>query len=220
VPDRTCSVAAGPRAASGWPCRRPRSRVVRGVSQGGPPPQTPRLPGSPGTRKEGDRRTAGGSGGGEPGRKVPARTHGVEQGGNGGCAERRSTSAARAVSQAARPMARRNAPGGGGPSECQGSQLRGAGACRGHPSLRVRELFPLKLIAFLLSLPIHLYRWTLSPLLPRACRFHPSCSAYALGALQEHGPFRGFWLAVRRLGRCNPFNPGGLDPVPPRPGRI
>ena len=78
----------------------------------------------------------------------------------------------------------------------------------------------MKLLAFLLSLPIHLYRWVVSPLLPRACRFHPSCSAYALGALHEHGPFRGFWLAVRRLGRCNPFNPGGLDPVPPRPGRI
>ena len=78
----------------------------------------------------------------------------------------------------------------------------------------------MKLLAFLLSLPIHLYRWTLSPLLPRACRFHPSCSAYALEALREHGPFGGFLLAVRRLGRCHPFNPGGLDPVPPRPGRI
>ena len=78
----------------------------------------------------------------------------------------------------------------------------------------------MKLLAFLLSLPIHLYRWTLSPLLPRACRFHPSCSAYALEALRQHGPFRGLVLALRRLGRCHPFNPGGLDPVPPRPGRI
>ena len=78
----------------------------------------------------------------------------------------------------------------------------------------------MKLLTFLLSLPIHLYRWILSPLLPRACRFHPSCSVYALGALHEHGPFRGLLLALRRLGRCNPFNPGGLDPVPPRPGRI
>ena len=84
----------------------------------------------------------------------------------------------------------------------------------------LEKSLPLSLLAFLLSLPIHLYRWILSPLLPRACRFHPSCSAYALGALQQHGPVHGFWLALRRLGRCNPFNPGGLDPVPPRPGRI
>jgi putative membrane protein insertion efficiency factor len=76
-----------------------------------------------------------------------------------------------------------------------------------------------KLLAFLLSLPIHLYRWVVSPLLPPACRFHPSCSAYALQALQTHGPLRGLALAFRRLGRCHPFNPGGLDPVPPAPGR-
>jgi putative membrane protein insertion efficiency factor len=76
-----------------------------------------------------------------------------------------------------------------------------------------------KLLAFLLSLPIRLYRWTVSPLLPPACRFHPSCSAYALQALQTHGASRGLALALRRLGRCHPFNPGGLDPVPPAPGR-
>ena len=77
----------------------------------------------------------------------------------------------------------------------------------------------MKLLAFLLALPIHLYRWTLSPLLPPACRFHPSGSAYALQALEAHGPLRGFLLALRRLGRCHPLNPGGLDPVPPAPGR-
>lgn len=69
-------------------------------------------------------------------------------------------------------------------------------------------------LAWLLSLPIQLYRWTLSPLLPRACRFHPSCSAYALAALDKHGPFRGAWLTVQRLARCHPFHPGGLDEVP------
>jgi putative membrane protein insertion efficiency factor len=69
-------------------------------------------------------------------------------------------------------------------------------------------------LAQLLSLPIHLYRWTLSPLLPRACRFHPSCSAYALAALDKHGPFRGSWLTLQRLARCHPFHPGGLDEVP------
>ncbi|HZX42360.1 MAG TPA: membrane protein insertion efficiency factor YidD, partial [Myxococcaceae bacterium] len=59
----------------------------------------------------------------------------------------------------------------------------------------------MKTLAFLLSLPVHLYRWTISPLLPRACRFHPSCSAYALQALREHGPFRGLLLALHRLVR-------------------
>ena len=72
----------------------------------------------------------------------------------------------------------------------------------------------MKLLAWLVSLPIHLYRWALSPFLPPACRFYPSCSRYALEALHRHGPFEGGWLAVRRLLRCNPFNPGGVDPVP------
>lgn len=60
------------------------------------------------------------------------------------------------------------------------------------------------------------YRRFVSPLLPPRCRFEPSCSAYALGALREHGAARGVWLAVRRVARCHPFNPGGYDPVPPR----
>jgi hypothetical protein len=72
-----------------------------------------------------------------------------------------------------------------------------------------------KALAWLLSLPIHLYRWTIGPLLPRVCRFHPSCSAYALEALRIHGPFRGLYLTARRLLRCQPFHPGGFDPVPP-----
>ena len=70
------------------------------------------------------------------------------------------------------------------------------------------------LFALLLSLPIHLYRLVLSPLLPRACRFYPSCSAYALKALAVHGPVMGSALTVRRLCRCHPFNDGGVDPVP------
>jgi putative membrane protein insertion efficiency factor len=72
-----------------------------------------------------------------------------------------------------------------------------------------------RFLALLLSLPIRLYRVTLGPALPRVCRFHPSCSTYALEALERHGPFTGLWLIVRRLARCHPFHPGGLDPVPP-----
>jgi putative membrane protein insertion efficiency factor len=61
---------------------------------------------------------------------------------------------------------------------------------------------------------VRLYRLAISPLLPPACRFHPSCSAYAAGALERHGALRGGWLAVRRVLRCHPWHPGGIDPVP------
>jgi putative membrane protein insertion efficiency factor len=63
---------------------------------------------------------------------------------------------------------------------------------------------------------VNAYRRTVGALLMPRCRFAPSCSAYALDALAEHGSLRGSWLAVRRIGRCHPFHPGGYDPVPPR----
>ena len=69
------------------------------------------------------------------------------------------------------------------------------------------------LLARLLMAPIRAWR-VVSTRLPPRCRFYPSCSAYALEALQEHGAGRGTWLAVRRVGRCHPFHPGGIDPVP------
>jgi putative membrane protein insertion efficiency factor len=58
------------------------------------------------------------------------------------------------------------------------------------------------------------YRRFLSPLLPPRCRFLPSCSEYAVEAVQVHGAARGSWLALRRVARCHPFHPGGHDPVP------
>ncbi|HTV01096.1 MAG TPA: membrane protein insertion efficiency factor YidD [Luteitalea sp.] len=64
---------------------------------------------------------------------------------------------------------------------------------------------------------IRLYQITLSPLFAGSCRFEPSCSRYAMGALEQHGLRRGAWLALRRLARCHPLGGSGLDPVPPRP---
>ncbi|WP_026421799.1 membrane protein insertion efficiency factor YidD [Actinokineospora inagensis] len=70
-------------------------------------------------------------------------------------------------------------------------------------------------VARALLLPVRGYRRWVSPLLPPACRFYPSCSEYAAEALTTHGALRGSWLALRRLLRCGPWHPGGLDPVPP-----
>ena len=65
-----------------------------------------------------------------------------------------------------------------------------------------------------LILFVRTYQIVLSPLLPASCRYYPSCSTYAIEALERHGALRGGWLTLRRLGRCNPFRPGGYDPVP------
>ena len=63
------------------------------------------------------------------------------------------------------------------------------------------------------------YRLLISPLYGQVCRYHPSCSAYALEAVTAHGSMRGSWLALRRLSRCHPWAAGGLDPVPPTKNR-
>ncbi len=67
---------------------------------------------------------------------------------------------------------------------------------------------------WLLTLPILFYRRCISPLTPPACRFTPTCSAYALEALRKHGPLKGLWLAVHRILRCHPWGGSGYDPVP------
>jgi len=69
----------------------------------------------------------------------------------------------------------------------------------------------------LLTLLIRLYQTLARPILPPLCRFYPSCSDYALQAVQRHGAAHGSWLAVKRVCRCHPWNPGGVDPVPDRP---
>jgi putative membrane protein insertion efficiency factor len=61
---------------------------------------------------------------------------------------------------------------------------------------------------------VRAYQWCVRPLLPAACRFHPSCSEYAETAIERHGAARGSWLAARRVCRCGPWHPGGYDPVP------
>jgi len=67
---------------------------------------------------------------------------------------------------------------------------------------------------WVLIAPIRLYQKLISPLFPPSCRFSPTCSEYAVQAIQKHGVVRGGWLAIKRVARCHPWNPGGYDPVP------
>ena len=72
--------------------------------------------------------------------------------------------------------------------------------------------------ARIVALPVRAYRLFLSPWVGHGCRYHPTCSAYALEALEKHGALKGSWLAARRTARCNPWGGSGVDPGPHDPG--
>ena len=67
---------------------------------------------------------------------------------------------------------------------------------------------------FIIIALIKVYKVLLSPLFPNSCRFYPTCSVYAMEAVSKYGAIKGMWLSIKRIIRCNPFNPGGFDPVP------
>lgn len=82
------------------------------------------------------------------------------------------------------------------------------------PILRNLSRFFLKMLGAVMLIPVYFYRICISPLLPPSCRFTPTCSEYAVIAIKRHGPFKGLWLAVKRILRCRPGGGSGYDPVP------
>lgn len=73
-----------------------------------------------------------------------------------------------------------------------------------------------KIITFPFVVLIKIYQWFISPLVPKNCRYEPTCSSYMVEALQTHGPIKGMWLGLKRIGRCHPWGGEGYDPVPPK----
>lgn len=71
-----------------------------------------------------------------------------------------------------------------------------------------------KLLMYLMIGLIKVYQYAISPHFPPSCRYTPTCSTYACTAIEKYGPFKGAWLAIKRILRCHPFHPGGYDPVP------
>jgi putative membrane protein insertion efficiency factor len=70
-----------------------------------------------------------------------------------------------------------------------------------------------RLLTKILKLPVYFYRYYISPLTPASCRYVPTCSEYALQALEKYGPFKGGWMALKRILRCHPWGGSGYDPV-------
>ena len=85
---------------------------------------------------------------------------------------------------------------------------------------RINNFFLIKWISWLLiallTVPIKVYQWIISPALPKTCRYHPSCSEYALEALKIHGPIKGLIMGTKRILSCHPLGGHGHDPVPPK----
>lgn len=71
-----------------------------------------------------------------------------------------------------------------------------------------------KILSKILLIPIYFYKYSISPMLPPACRYTPTCSEYAIQAIKKYGPFKGVWLATKRICRCHPWGGHGYDPVP------
>ena len=71
-----------------------------------------------------------------------------------------------------------------------------------------------KFLNFIFIIPIKLYQILLSPLLGQSCRYHPTCSQYAVEAIEKYGPIKGIWLGIKRIVRCHPWGGSGHDPVP------
>jgi putative membrane protein insertion efficiency factor len=73
-----------------------------------------------------------------------------------------------------------------------------------------------ELLVLLLTLPVKIYQWVISPILPNTCRYQPTCSHYAIEALRTHGPLKGIIMGTRRILSCHPWGGHGYDPVPPK----
>lgn len=76
------------------------------------------------------------------------------------------------------------------------------------------RIFLFYLLGWPMILLIRVYQWVISPIIGPKCRYQPTCSHYAVEALKKHGPFKGFWLALRRIASCHPWGGSGWDPVP------
>jgi len=74
----------------------------------------------------------------------------------------------------------------------------------------------LKVLGWILLIPVYIYKYVISPFTPASCRHVPTCSEYAVQAIKIHGPFKGLLLATRRISRCHPWGTHGYDPVPPK----
>ncbi|MDX1940470.1 MAG: membrane protein insertion efficiency factor YidD [Saprospiraceae bacterium] len=69
-------------------------------------------------------------------------------------------------------------------------------------------------------LPVRIYQWTISPLLPSSCRYQPTCSHYMVEAINEWGPIKGIWLGLKRISRCHPWGGHGYDPIPKKVDKL